>query len=141
MLKLTAAEVLAELARIHGLLHPNDKPNISAMAKRTGIPQPTVSRIMKGGADWEMGTSTISSLCNAFHITFDQAKGEAPLEAHHDVYLPSPTDLELVRDIRSLNGSDQKEIEAIVRLKTSLLQEQDPKRTGKKISKKKKTRK
>ena len=122
MRKLTAAKVLTELARIHGLTHPDGTPNFSAMAKRTGIAQPTISRIMNGGPDWKMNTETISSLCNAFHITFDQAKGEAPLSKHRLRTTLTAADRRLIQDIRSLNSSDQDEIQTIVDMKVKLME-------------------
>ena len=119
--KLTAAEVLTELAQIHGLTHSDGTPNFSAMAQRTGIYQPTISRIMSGGKDWEMSTGTISKLCDAFHITFDQAKGEAPLSKQSRRTKPTAADLELIREIRSLDTYDQEEIQAMVAMKVELM--------------------
>lgn len=138
--KYSPAEVLERLATVHGLKHEDGSINYSAMSRRTGIAVPTLSRIVRGarsadmqGAEraesWVLSASTLRRLMTSFAISFPEASGEIeiPLDtqtrkarARARFDAPSPEDIELLAALRALSPSDQREVRALVDIKTQL---------------------
>lgn len=124
MTRRSAQEILRDLAEMHDLINPRtNQINYSAFSKRTGIPHPTLIRIMQSSSEHEMNTATVQSLIDAFHITFAQARGEVPIrKKDRRKFEPSDADLELMRRIRDLPKRDQDDIRKLVELREQLEQ-------------------
>jgi len=132
----TPSEIIEQLAQLHGLLHDDGRVNYSAMSRRTGIATSTISRIHRGTRDaqtgrseeWVLSSDTIRRLMSAFHLTFAEASGQAPLpkpgqkrkRAGAGRYEPTPADLELLRALRSLSEPAQREVQALLDIKAQL---------------------
>lgn len=127
----TPAQVIETLAEQHGLLHPDGSVNYSAFGRRTGIPVSTISRIHRGQRDantmpkesWVLSTETIQRIMQAFHLSFAEASGQVAIGATSATkrrYEPSTADLELLRQLRSLSASAQREVQALVDIKSQL---------------------
>ena len=119
---MSAAKIIQTLAEIHELTHRDGRVNQSAMSRRTGIPQPTVQRILTGEESHAMGSATLQALVDAFGISFDQARGNAPITKRKGRRRkPSDADIQLLEDIKSLPVNAQDEIKTLIRLRKELL--------------------
>ena len=108
MARRTAQQVITDLAEMADLMNENTgKVNYSAFSKRTGIPHPTLIRIMQGEDSHSMNSTTAEALIKAFHISFAQARGDVPIRRRdRTAFKPTDGDLELLRRIRALPRAD-----------------------------------
>ena len=122
MAKRTAQQVLTDIAEMHDLINPRTgKINYSAFSKRTGIPHPTLIRIMQGEPHHVLSSDTAQKLISAFHLTFAQVRGEVPIRrADKRKFTPSDSDIELLRRIRSLPRGRQEDIVKLLELNERL---------------------
>ncbi|NKC02063.1 MAG: hypothetical protein GKR90_26685 [Pseudomonadales bacterium] len=120
--KYSAGEVLENLAKLHGMLHPDGRVNYAALAQRTNIPTPTVSRIHRGSKKWALRGPTIQKLIDAFGITYEQAMGFEPVgKANRNRKLaPTAPESNMLRKCRMLDVSDQEDIAQLVEFKLSI---------------------
>lgn len=131
----TPSQIIEQLAALHGLTHDDGTPNYSAMSRRCGIAVSTLSRIHRGqrgdvpgrAADWVLSADTIQRLMTAFHLTFSEASGQAPIATPGAKrrkgsarFEPSAADLELLKTLRSLSAGAQREVQALVTIKKQL---------------------
>lgn len=129
------SEVIERLAVLHGLTHDDGTVNYSAVSRRTGIATSTISRIHRGQRDadggradsWVLSSDTIQRLMTAFHITFAEASGTAPLpepgakrKRGSGRFEPSAADMELLKALRALSPSDRSEVQALIDIKAQL---------------------
>ena len=121
-LRKSAKQIITTLARIRGLVHPDDSVNHNAFSRRSGIPQPTVTRILNGPSDWRLSAETAEKLCAAFGITFAQARGDVPIKPGYrrKVLAPTNAELQLIRDLRSLPGPARKEVKTLIHIEKLL---------------------
>jgi hypothetical protein len=115
-------EILTDLAEMHDLINERTGTvNYSAFSKRTGIPHPTLIRIMQNGPEHSMNSDTVQSLIDAFHITFAQARGDVPIRRKdRRKFELSDADVELMRRLRELPKSDQDDIRKLIELREQL---------------------
>ncbi|MEE8528619.1 MAG: hypothetical protein V3S70_08615, partial [Gammaproteobacteria bacterium] len=99
--------------RKHDLCHEDGSINCSAFHRVTGIPIPTVSRIMNGDPDWAISSRTAESLMAAFSISFEQARGDKPVSGRRDLK-PTARELNLVAHIRSLPPAVRSNLETYI---------------------------
>lgn len=125
MARRTAQQVITDLAEMADLMNERTgKVNYYAFSRRSGIPHPTLLRIMKGDDTHAMNTATIQALITAFQITFAQAHGDVPIRRRARTgYTPTDADIELVRRIRALPRSDQDDLAKLVELREQLKDE------------------
>lgn len=117
--KRSAREVLLDIAEMADLMNPNTGTiNYSAFSKRTGIPHPTLIRIMRGGDDHVLSARTAQKLIDAFQLTFAQVQGDAPIRRKdkRKKFEPTESDLALLQRIRSLPAARQQDILTIIEL-------------------------
>jgi len=100
-MKTPVQEIFQELAEKHDLCHPNGEINRSAFSRKTGIPAPTVSRIIRGHKDWNITSRIAEALMKSFHISFAQARGDESLSRGSPVGADA-MELDHIRDLRAL---------------------------------------
>ena len=106
-------KVFLDLAQKHDLCHEDGSLNRAAFHRATGIPIPTVSRIMNGDKDWSISSATAELLMQAFHITFEQARGDKPVSGRRDLK-PTARELNLIAHIRSLPPDVRSNLETYI---------------------------
>lgn len=73
----TVAAILADLMEAD--LDAQGRPiSANELARRTGVPQPTITRILKGESQ-DPDTATLAPLARYYSITVSQLRGEEPL--------------------------------------------------------------
>ena len=112
MPKQTIQDVFQALADKHDLVHPDGEINRSEFSRATGIPAPTVSRIIRGHDTWSITADTAEALMRAFNITFEQARGEVSIKRQRS-FTPTQAELRWVRDLRTLPPEVRTRIERI----------------------------
>lgn len=122
MARRSAQTVLRDLAEMHDLMNEQTgKIHYSGMSKRTGIPHPTLIKIMQSGPDTELSGRNIRKLCEAFHITLAQASGYVPIRRkHRPKFSPTDAELELIRRLRKLDRDSRGDIERLIDLREEL---------------------
>lgn len=124
MTRRSAQAVLMDLAEMHDLVNARTGTvNYSAFSKKTGIPHPTLIRIMQAGPDHTMSGDTLQALISAFNISFAQARGDVPVRRKdRKLFNPTDADLELMRRLKELPRTDQDDIRKLIELREQLRQ-------------------
>ena len=112
MPKLSVQDVFQVLAERHDLVHEDGEINRSDFSRATGIPAPTISRIIRGHETWSITADTAEALMRAFNITFEQARGEVPIKRNR-AFTPTQAELRWIRDLRTLPPEVRQRIERI----------------------------
>lgn len=122
MARRTAQEVLQDIAEMADLINERTgKINYSAFSKRTGIPHPTLIRIMQGGADYTISAETAEKIMNAFQLSFAQVRGDVPIRRRDKKkYTLTDADVEMVRRIRALPRNRQEDLLKLLELNEQL---------------------
>ena len=125
MPKQTIQDVFQTLADKHDLVHPDGEINRSEFSRATGIPAPTVSRIIRGHDLWSITADTAEALMRAFNISFEQARGEQPIKRNR-AFAPTQSELRWVRDLRSLPPEVRDKIESYTSDSVKLWSDESP---------------
>lgn len=109
----TVAEILTTLMVRAGL-------SDNELADRTGIPQPTISRI-KNGHSRDPRDSTLRPLAEYFRLSVSQLRGDLPLPAdkvrvaaNDQVIEVDEESLRLVLAVQSLSSTERSALQALV---------------------------
>lgn len=109
----TVAEILTMLMVRAGL-------SDNELADRTGIPQPTISRI-KNGNSRDPRDSTLRPLAEYFRLSVSQLRGDVPLPtdkvrvvANDQVVEVDEESLRLVLAVQSLSSNERSALQALV---------------------------
>lgn len=91
-------------------------------ARKTGISQSTLSRLLAGDPEWQLTRDSQLKLMETFGITQAEASGMRPISKATIKTKVTPTarELELIRELRNLPGNDRKDIETLINLKSAL---------------------
>lgn len=111
---------MMEIARILTELMARERLSDNDLAARTGVPQPTISRI-KSGESRDPRDSTLRPLADYFRISISQLRGDVPLEpagvevaAEGRVVRVSPESLRLLLSLESLSPKDRGALQTLV---------------------------
>lgn len=118
-------KVLTEIAEHFGYLHEDGKVNQSKLARESGLPGPTISRIINGGDDWSFSANTATTLMNRFGLTFAEVRGDVPITSLYrnkrNRLKPTEEELQMIRELRALPGPAQQEIKQFIKIKQMLV--------------------
>lgn len=108
------------IARILTELMARERLSDNDLAARTGVPQPTISRI-KSGDSRDPRDSTLRPLAEYFRISLSQLRGDVPLPteqvevvANDRVVQVSPESLRLLLALESLSSKDRAALQTLV---------------------------
>jgi transcriptional regulator with XRE-family HTH domain len=122
MAKQTAEQVITALARLHKITHSDGSVIQAEFARKSGIAQSTISRLLSGADDWQLTRDSQLKLIEAFGISPSEAAGIKPItKASIKTELtPTVRELELIRELRLLSRKDRQEVETLVSIKSTL---------------------
>lgn len=108
------------IARILTELMARERLSDNDLAARTGVPQPTISRI-KSGESRDPRDSTLRPLADYFRVSLSQLRGDVPLEsagvdvaAENRVVRVSVESLQLLLALESLPPKDRAALQTLV---------------------------
>lgn len=108
------------IARILTELMARERLSDNDLAARTGVPQPTISRI-KSGESRDPRDSTLRPLADYFRVSLSQLRGDAPLEPAgvnasdgERVVRVSVESLQLLLALESLPPKDRAALQTLV---------------------------
>lgn len=118
----SAQQILTELAEMHDLINERTgKMNYSAFSRRTGIPHPTLIRIMQGTPDHRLNSDTAEKLIKAFQLSFAQVRGDVPIKRRsRGKFTPNENELEMLRKLRKLPRDAQQDVAKLIELRETI---------------------
>ena len=122
MARQTAEQIIKNIARLHDMTHDDGSVIQAEFARKSGISQSTLSRLLSGSSEWELSRDSQLKLIEAFGISQAEASGiKAITKASLKTRIkPTPRELELIRELRALPNKDRQEVETIVSIKSTL---------------------